>query len=52
MYLRGMTTREIEGQLQEMYGVSPTLISHVTEAVLEEVKAWQNGPLEETYAIL
>jgi transposase-like protein len=32
--------------------VSPTLISHVTEAVLEEVKAWQNGPLEETYAIL
>jgi putative transposase len=32
--------------------VSPTLISSVTEAVMEEVKAWQNRPLEETYAIL
>jgi putative transposase len=49
-----MTTREIEGRLKEMYGVdvSPTLISSVTEAVMEEVKAWQNRPLEETYAIL
>ncbi len=54
MYSRGMTTREIEGHLKEMYGVdvSPTLISGVTEAVMEEVKAWQNRPLEETYAIL
>lgn len=54
MYSRGMTTREIEGHLKEMYGVdvSPTLISSVTEAVLEEVKAWQSRPLEETYAIL
>jgi putative transposase len=54
MYSRGMTTREIEGHLKEMYGVdvSPTLISSVTEAVMEEVKAWQNRPLEETYAIL
>jgi putative transposase len=54
MYSRGMTTREIEGHLKEMYGVdvSPTLISNVTEAVMEEVKAWQNRPLEETYAIL
>jgi len=54
MYSRGMTTREIESHLKEMYGVevSPTLISSVTEAVMEEVKAWQNRPLEETYAIL
>lgn len=54
MYSRGMTTREIEGHLKEMYGVevSPTLISNVTEAVMEEVKAWQSRPLEETYAIL
>lgn len=54
MYSRGMTTREIEGRLKEMYGVdvSPGLISNVTEAVMEEVKTWQNRPLEETYAIL
>ena len=54
MYSRGMTTREIEGHLKEMYGVevSPALISSVTEAVMEEVKAWQSRPLEETYAIL
>jgi putative transposase len=54
MYSRGMTTREIEGHLKEMYGVdvSPALISNVTEAVMEEVKAWQNRPLEQTYAIL
>ncbi len=54
MYARGMTTREIEGHLEEMYGVevSPTLISNVTEAVMEEVKIWQNRPLEEVYPIV
>ena len=54
MYARGMTTREIQGHLQEMYGVevSPTLISDVTDAVMEEVKAWQSRPLEPLYAIL
>ena len=54
MYARGMTTREIQGHLEEIYGleVSPTLISHVTEAVLEEVKIWQNSPLEEVYPIV
>jgi putative transposase len=54
MYSRGMTTREIEGHLKEMYGVevSPTLISNVTEAVMEEVKIWQNRPLDEVYPIL
>ena len=54
MYARGMTTREIQGHLQEMYGVevSATLISDVTDAVLEEVKAWQNRPLEPIYAVV
>jgi len=54
MYARGMTTREIQGHLAEMYGVdvSPTLISDVTDGVMEEVKAWQNRPLEPVYAIV
>ena len=47
-----MTTREIQGHLEEIYGVevSPALISEVTDAVLEEVKAWQSRPLEPLYA--
>src|SRR5579864_8850889 len=54
MYARGMTTREIQGHLQEMYGVevSPTLISDVTDAVLDEVKTWQNRPLEAIYGVV
>src|SRR5713226_6817455 len=54
MYARGMTTREIQGHLEEIYGVevSPTLISNVTDAVLEEVQQWQNRPLEELYPIV
>jgi len=54
LYARGMTTREIQGHLQEMYGVevSPTLISDVTDAVMEEVKAWQNRPLEAIYGVV
>jgi putative transposase len=54
MYARGMTTREIQGHLQEVYGVevSPTLISDVTDAVLDEVKAWQNRPLEPVYGVV
>jgi putative transposase len=54
MYARGMTTREIQGHLQEMYGVevSPTLISDVTDAVMDEVKGWQSRPLEPLYAIV
>jgi putative transposase len=54
MYARGMTTRDIQGHLQEIYGVevSPTLISNVTEVVSEEVKAWQNRPLEAVYPIV
>ena len=54
MYARGMTTRDIQGHLEEIYGVevSPTLISNVTDAVVEEVKTWQSRPLEAVYPIL
>ena len=54
MYARGMTTREIQGHLQEIYGVdvSPTLISNVTEAIVDEVRAWQNRSLDEFYPIV
>jgi len=54
MYARGMSTREITGHLEEIYGVevSPTLISNVTEAVMEEVKNWQGRPLEPVYPIV
>src|SRR3954453_253547 len=54
MYARGMTTREIQAHLEEIYGVevSPTLISNVTEAVQDEVRAWQNRPLEPLYPIV
>ena len=54
LYARGMTTREIQGHLQEVYGVevSPSLVSAVTEAVIEEVKTWQMRPLEPLYPIL
>jgi len=54
MYARGMSTREITGHLEEIYGVevSPTLISSVTEAVMEEVKGWQGRPLEPVYPIV
>jgi putative transposase len=54
MYARGMTTREIQGHLEEMYGVevSPGLVSAVTDGVMEEVKAWQSRPLEAIYAIV
>ena len=54
LYARGMTVREIQGHLQEMYGteVSPSLISSVTDAVADEVKAWQARPLEPIYPIV
>jgi putative transposase len=54
MYARGMTTRDIQGHLEEMYGVevSPTLISNVTDAVLEEVRLWQSRPLDAVYPIV
>ena len=48
LYALGMTVRYIQGHLQEMYGVdvSPGLISDVTDSIQEEVKAWQDRPLE------
>src|ERR1017187_6748300 len=54
MYARGMSTGEIQGHLEEIYGVevSPTLISNVTDAVVEEVRAWQNRPLDAVYPIV
>jgi putative transposase len=54
LYARGMTTREIQGHLKELYGteVSPALISAVTDAVLEDVRAWQARPLEAVYPIV
>lgn len=53
MYARGMSTREIVGHLRDLYGidVSPDLISAVTDAVLEEIAAWQARPLEVIYPI-
>jgi putative transposase len=54
LYARGMTTRDIEGHLKEIYGVevSPALVSQVTEAVNEEVKRWQSRALEPIYGIV
>lgn len=54
MYARGMTVREIQGHLEEIYGieVSPDLISSVTDAVLEEAREWQNRPLESLYPLV
>ncbi len=49
-----MTVREIRGHLAELYGieVSPDLISAVTDAVLDEIAAWQNRPLEPVYPVV
>jgi putative transposase len=54
LYARGMSTRDIQAHLRELYGVeiSPELVSAVTDAVLDEVAAWQNRPLEPVYAIV
>jgi putative transposase len=54
LYARGLTVREIQGHLAEIYGteVSPDLISKITDTVLEDVKAWQTRPLEAVYAIV
>ena len=54
MYARGMTTRDIQGHLEEIYGVevSPELISTVTDGIISEVKEWQNRPIDEIYPIV
>lgn len=54
LYARGMTVREIQAHLEEMYGteISPSLISSITDAVADEVKAWQARPLDPVYPIV
>lgn len=54
LYGRGMSTRDIQEQLKDLYGVevSAGLISEVTDAVLDEVKAWQNRPLSAVYPLV
>lgn len=54
LYARGLTVREIQAHLEEMYGtdLSPSLISTVTDAVIDEVKAWQARPLDPVYPIV
>ena len=54
LYSRGMTTRDIQAHLNEIYGVdvSPELISRVTDAVHDDVRAWRTRPLERTYPIV
>lgn len=54
MYARGMTVREIQGFLVEMYAteVAPDFISTVTDAVLSEITAWQSRPLEPMYPVI
>src|ERR1700733_50220 len=54
MYARGMSVRDIRAHLEEIYGVAvdPDLISHVTDAVVDELKAWQSRPLESLYLVV
>ncbi len=54
LYARGMTTREIQGHLEEIYSskVSAELISKVTDGVLEDIISWQNRPLDSIYPII
>lgn len=54
MYARGMTTREIQGHLEDMYqvDVSPALISQVTAEVIDEVRVWQDRQLDQMYPIV
>jgi putative transposase len=54
MYARGMSTRDIQAHIEEIYGIgiSPELVSAVTDSVIEHVTAWQSRPLESTYAVV
>src|ERR1700757_4495977 len=54
LYARGLSVREIQAHLQELYRVevSPDLISRVTDAVLEEVREWQTRPLDPVYPVI
>ena len=54
LYCRGLSTRDIEAHLRELYGVSVgrDLISRVTDAVMDDVRAWQSRPLEDVYPVV
>lgn len=54
MYARGLSTRDIEGHLKDLYGteMSPSLVSAVTDAVRDELNAWQNRPIDPIYAVI
>jgi transposase-like protein len=54
LYSRGMSTRDIEAHLKEIYGIdaSPALISNITDVVADEIAIWQNRPVEEVYPIV
>jgi transposase-like protein len=54
LYSRGLSTRDIEAHLRELYGVSVgrDLISRVTDAVMDDVRAWQQRPLEDIYPVI
>lgn len=54
LYSRGMTTRDIQDHLAEVYGVaaSPALISKITDVVVDEITLWQNRPVDEVYPIV
>ena len=54
MYARGISTRDIQGHVEDLYGVaiSPELVSRITDTVADEVTAWQSRPLDAVYPIL
>jgi transposase-like protein len=54
MYAKGMTTRDIQSHVEELYGLelSPTLVSNITERIITLAKEWQNRPLEAIYPIV
>jgi len=54
MYARGMSTREINEQIQEIYGfeVSAEMVSKITDKILPEIEEWQKRPLGEVYPIV
>ena len=54
MYAKGMTTRDIQSHIEEIYGIdiSPTLVSNITDKIVHIITQWQNRPLEDIYAVV
>lgn len=54
MYAKGMTTRDIQSHIEEIYGIdiSPTLVSNITDKIVHIITQWQNRPLEDIYAVI